>query len=100
MNKDPDGGLLEWLKQDLRHFEHGPSDEALVSLVEDTKRIIRVYLERRVRLRPSAVARQLDSLATNLGKAAKAAEKLGNQGLLMMVAMSEVNPDAVAIEMR
>ncbi|MBQ0819614.1 hypothetical protein KBI52_05190 [Microvirga sp. HBU67558] len=53
-----------------------------------------------MRLRPSAVARELNSLATNLAKAEKNAEKLGNQGLLMIVAMSEVNLDCVAIEMR
>ncbi len=96
----PNGRLLEWLKQDLQHIEHGPPDEALIELVEDAKRIIKLYLERPEKLRPSAVARELNSLATNLGKGAKAAEKLGNHGLLMIAAMSEANLDVGDTDMR
>jgi hypothetical protein len=100
MNRMPDGRLLEWLKQDLRNSEHGPSDEALIELGEDAKRIIKLYLERPEKLRPSAVARELNSLATNLGKGAKAAEKLGNQGMLLIIAASEANLDAGDSNMR
>jgi hypothetical protein len=96
----PEGRLVAWLEQGLREVEHGPSDEALTELVEDAKRIIKLYLERPRKLRPSAVARELNSLATNLEKGAKAAEKLGNQGLLMIVAMSEANLDAGDCDMR
>lgn len=96
----PDGKLLDWLKQDLHNTKHGPSDEALIQLIEDAKRLIKLYLERPTKLRPSAVARQMTSLATNLEKAAKAAEKLGNQGLLVIVAMSEANQDSGDVDMR
>lgn len=96
----PDGRLLEWLKQDLRYSEHSPSDEALIELVEDAQRIIELYLERPRKLRPSVVARELNSLATNLGKGAKAAEKLGNQGMLLIIAASEANLDAADTDMR
>ncbi len=96
----PDRRLLEWLKQDLRNVEHGPPDEALTELVEEAKRIIKLYLERPKKLRPPAVARELNSLATNLGKAAKAAGGLGNQGMLLIVAASEANPDVSDVDMR
>ncbi|MGO4389497.1 hypothetical protein AB4Y85_18385 [Microvirga sp. 2YAF29] len=96
----PDGRLFQWLRHDLQPLEPGPSDEALIELVEDAKRITKLYLERPRKLRPSAVARELTSLATNLEKAAKAVEKLGNQGLLLIVAMSEVNPDSGDLDMR
>lgn len=96
----PDGKLLDWLKQDLHKSEHGPSDEALSELVVNAKRLIKLYLERATKLRPSAVARQLTSLATNLEKAAKAAEKLGNHGLLVIASMSEANQDSGDLDMR
>lgn len=96
----PDGRLLEWLKQDLRNIEHGPSDEALIELVEDAKRIIKLYLERPEKLRPSAVAGELNKLAKGFEKAAKAAEKLGNQGMLLIVAASEINLEAGDLDMR
>jgi hypothetical protein len=38
----PDGQLLECLKHDLQHLEHGPSDEALIKLIEDAKRLIKL----------------------------------------------------------
>jgi len=96
----PDSRLVQWLRDDLQHLEHGPSGEALSELVEDTKRIITLYLKRPNKLRPSAVARELESLATHLEKAAKAAGKLGDPGLRLVVAMSEANPDAGDLEMR
>lgn len=96
----PDGRLVEWLRQDLHDVEHGPSDEVLAALVEDAKCLIKLYLERPKKLRPSAVARELNSLATNLGKAAKAAEGLGNQGMLLIVAGSEANPDVGDVDMK
>lgn len=96
----PDARLLDWLKHDLQNIEHGPSDEALIELVEDTKRLIKLYLQRPEKLRPSAVARELTSLATNLEKAAKAADRLGSQGLMMIVAASEANPDSRDFDMR
>jgi hypothetical protein len=96
----PEGRLLEWLKKDLQRLEHAPSDEALIELVEDAKRLIKLYLERPERLRSSAVARELNSLATNLKKGAKAAERLGNHGLLMIAAMSEANLDTGDFDMR
>ena len=57
----PDGRLLQWLRRDLQNIEHGPSDEALIELVEDAKRLIKLYLERPERLRPSAVAGELNN---------------------------------------
>jgi len=96
----PDGRLLEWLKHDLRDGEHSPSDETVLELIEDAKRLITLYLRRPEKLRPSAVARELNSLATHLNKAAKAAETLGNQGLLMIVSMSEANLDSDELDMR
>jgi hypothetical protein len=92
--------LLEWLKHDLRDVEHGPSSEALTELIEDTRRIITLYLERPEKLRPSIVANELNKLAKSLEKAAKAAEKLGRQGLLLIVAASETNLDASDLDMR
>jgi hypothetical protein len=96
----PDGRLLEWLRQDLCDVEHGPSDEALTELVEDTERIIKLYLARPEKLRPSSVARELNSLATNVEKAAKAAERLGNQGLLLIGAMSGASMEAGDLDIR
>lgn len=96
----PDGTLFAWLKRDLQDIEHGPSDEALTELVEDANRIIKLYLQRPEKLRPSMVARELTSLATNLRKAAKAAERLGNQGMLLIATMSEANLDADDLDMR
>jgi hypothetical protein len=93
MNVMLDGRLLDWLKDDLQGIEHGPSDEALSELVEDVKRIIKLYLERPEKLRPSAVAGELNKLASGFEKAAKAAERLGNQGLLLISAMSGANLD-------
>ncbi|ANY80489.1 hypothetical protein BB934_21485 [Microvirga ossetica] len=95
-----DERLVEWLKKDLHKSEHGPSDESLTELVNDAKRLIKLYLERPTRLRPSAVTRELNALARGFEKATKAAEKLGNQGLLMIVAMSEVNQDSGDLDMR
>lgn len=89
----PDSRLLKWLQQDLRNARNSPSDEALTALVEDTKRVISLYLDQPEKPRPSAVAREMNSLATNLGKAAKAAEKLGSYGLLLIVTASEANQD-------
>lgn len=100
MNKMTDGKLLDWLECDLHKSEHGPSNEALSELVDDAKRLIKLYLERATKLRPSAVARELNSLATHLEKGAKAAEKLGSQGLLVIVAMLEANQDANDLDMR
>jgi hypothetical protein len=51
---------LEWLTQDLQDIEHGPSDEALVELVEDARRITKLYLERPKKLRPSMLADELN----------------------------------------
>jgi hypothetical protein len=96
----PGRKLLGWLKHDLQHLEHGPSDEALIELVEDAKRLIKLYLERPERLRPSAVARELKSLAMNLEKAAKVADRLGSQGLLMIAAATEAIPDSCDLDMR
>lgn len=96
----PDGRLLEWLKHDLRDVEDGPSGEALLELVEEAKRILALYQERPKKLRPSAVARELNSLATHFNKAAKAAETLGNQGMLMIVSVSEANLDSDELDMR
>ena len=96
----PDGRLLQWLKQDLHNSEHGPSDEALSELVEDAERLIKLYLERPTKLRPSMVAGELNSLATHLEKGTKAAETLGNQGLRVIVAMSEANQDSGDLDMR
>jgi hypothetical protein len=90
----PDGSLLKWLKQDLQSIENGPPEEALTELVEDAKRIIKLHLERPKRLRPSTVARKLNSLASQYENAAKTAEELGNQVLLMVVTVSGVNQDA------
>jgi hypothetical protein len=39
MNRMPHQRLLEWLKLDLQRLEHAPSDEALIKLIEDTKRL-------------------------------------------------------------
>jgi hypothetical protein len=100
MNKMLDGRLLEWLKHDLRDVGHGLSDEALLELIENAKRIITLYQRRPEKLRPSAAARELNSLATHLNKAAKAAERLGDQGMLLIVAMSEANLDAGEFDMR
>ncbi|MXQ14907.1 hypothetical protein, partial [Microvirga makkahensis] len=79
---------MEWLKHDLRDVEHGPSDEALSVLMEDAERLIKLYLERPEKLRPSAVAGELNELAKGVETAAKAAERLGNQGPLPIVALS------------
>lgn len=51
-----DGRLLTWLEQDLQRLEHAPSNETLIELEEDTRRLIRLYLERPRKLCPSAVA--------------------------------------------
>lgn len=59
----PDGKFLDWIKQDLHNTKYGPPDEALTELMEEAKRLIRLYLERATKLRPSAVARELTSLA-------------------------------------
>lgn len=96
----PDRRLLEWLKHDLQSIEHGPSEETLTELVEDTQRIIKLYRERPERLRPSAIAGELNKLASGFEKAAKAAERLGNQGLLLIGAMSGANLDAGDLDMR
>jgi hypothetical protein len=64
----PDEKLLDWLQRDLQNIDHRPSNEVLIELVEDAKRIIKLYRERPETLRPSAVARELNSLAINLGK--------------------------------
>lgn len=92
--------LLKWLKHDLQGIEHGPSDEALTELVEDAKRLIKLYLDRPRKLRPSAVSGELNKLASGFEKAAKAAEKVGNQGLLLIVSMSEAGPDSGDPDMR
>jgi hypothetical protein len=85
--------LVEWLKCDLQDARPIPSGDVLVAFVEDAKRIIKLHLERPKRLRPSAVARKLNTLANNLGKAAKAAETLGSQGLQMIVAALDAKQD-------
>jgi hypothetical protein len=91
---------MGWLKQDLRDVENGPSDEALIGLVEDAKRIIKLHLDRPEKLRPSAIARELNNLAKGFEKAAEAAERLGNQGMLLIVAASAANLDASDFDMR
>jgi hypothetical protein len=88
-----DAQLAEWLKQDLQHVEHSPSDEALIELVEDTRRTITLYLESPKKLRPAAAAGELNRLAKGLETAVRAAETVGKQGLLMVIAMSEANQD-------
>jgi len=85
--------LVAWLQRDLQKSEHAPSDEALTVLAEEAERIIKLHLERPEKLRPSSVARELNSLSRNLGKAARAAERLGSRGLMMIVAASETNLD-------
>ncbi|MXQ14935.1 hypothetical protein, partial [Microvirga makkahensis] len=52
------------------------------------------------KLRPSAVAGELNELAKGVETAAKAAERLGNQGPLPIVALSEAHPDADDLDMR
>jgi hypothetical protein len=100
MNDMSGEGLVGWLRQDLRDVDNGPSDEALIGLVEDAKRVIRLYLERPEKLRPSAIARELNNLAKGFEKAAKAAQRLGKQGMLLIVAASEANLDASDLDMR
>jgi len=96
----PDRRLLEWLKQDLRDVKHGPSEEALIGLVEDARRIIQLYLARPAKIRPSAMARELNSLAMHFEKAANAAERLGNQGMILIGVMSGANLEAGELDMR
>lgn len=100
VSNELDRTLVEWLKEDLRSAERCTSEEALIELVENTRRIIELYLEHPKKLRPSAVSRELDSLAMHLEKGAKAAEKLGSQGLLLIIGMSEINQDSANLEMR
>jgi hypothetical protein len=71
MNRMPDKKLLDWLHCDLQNIEHRPSDEVLIELAEEAKRIITLYRECPEKLRPSGVARAVNSRATNLRTGAK-----------------------------
>jgi hypothetical protein len=89
----PDGSLVEWLTRDLGHRENSPPVESSVELVEQAELAIRRYLGRPKKLRPSAVARELTRLAKKLKGAANAADRLGDQGWLMIAAASGANQE-------
>jgi hypothetical protein len=92
--------LTSWLQRDLSRLEHIPSREVLEQLAAEAERIIPLYLRRPAKLRPSALERELVSLASHLAKAAKAAERLGNQGLLLIASASSTSRDLEPEAMR
>lgn len=71
------------LKRDLRNVEHGPSDEALIDLMEDAERIIALPTAAASETRPDAGDPDMRPLlypqrmAAWSGKAAKAAPPCG-----------------------
>lgn len=75
--------------------------EATLNELEVTARhLVGLYLGKPKSLRPSAVARELKSLAKSLGRAAMAAERLGEQGMLHLLIASNANRDPEDLDPR
>lgn len=95
-----DTSLIEWLRQDLAGLGLSPSEEALAALEDDAKRVITVYLNKAPRLRPSHLANEIKALAGHLEKAARSAERIGDQGLRMIIAASGIGHEPEPSDMR
>ena len=84
-------GLLDWLIKQFGELEHAPPRPSLVELSELAERLVRDRLSAPQPLRRSAVAKKLATLSRNLGRAAKAAVDLGEQGVSQVVLASGAN---------
>ncbi len=65
-------------------------ERTLLELEWNSARLVRLYLSRPNRLRPSAMARELRAMAKGLARAAKAAEAIGEDGMVRVLLASEV----------
>jgi len=73
--------LLNWLIERFDGRELAPPRRSQTELSEVAERLVRLYLNQRQPLRRAAAARKLATLCNNLGRAAKAATDLGEEGL-------------------
>jgi hypothetical protein len=84
---------LQLFRQLLREKHSTFSPRALEELEESAKFVVRLYLGKPKRLRPSAVARELKAMAKGLKRAAEAAERLGEQGMTHLFAASQADAE-------
>jgi hypothetical protein len=84
---------LKRFRRRLRKSRSTISPLALDELEKSAERLVRLYLGKPKRLRPSAVARELKAMAKSLKRAAGAAERLGDQGMIHLFAASHTNTE-------
>ena len=80
--------LLNFLKKQFEGQELAPPRRSLRELAEVAERLVRLHLEKPQPLRRAAVAKKLATLSRNIGRAAKAAVALGEQGVSQVVLSS------------
>jgi hypothetical protein len=91
---------LERFRQLLQEKSSTISSLALEELEASAERLVRLYLGKQKRLRPSAVARELKAMAKGLKRAAGAAERLGEQGMTHLFAASHAYAEADNLDPR
>jgi hypothetical protein len=83
--------LLSWLIEHFDGDELAPPRSSKKELAVVAARLVRLHLGQCQPLRPSALAKKLATLSRNLGRAAKAATELGEQGMSQVLLASGGN---------
>ena len=96
MSENPSrASLLNWLIERFDGRELAPPRSSLEELSDVAERLVRPHLEQRQPLRRAAVAKKLATLSKNLGRAARAATDLGEQGMSHVLLASGELPRVV-----
>ncbi len=96
MSENPSrASLLNWLIERFDGRELAPPRSSLEELSDVAERLVRPHLEQRQPLRRAAVAKKLATLSKNLGRAARAATDLGEQGMSHVLLASGESPRVV-----
>lgn len=82
---------MERFRRRLQEEGVKADSKVLEELEESAQRLVRLYLGKPKRLRPSAAARELKAMAKGLKRAAVAAERLGEQGMIHLFAASHAS---------
>jgi len=83
--------LLNWLIERFDGHELAPPRSSQTELSEAAERLVRLHLKQSQPLRRAAAARKLAMLSKNLGRAAKAATDLGEEGMSQVLLASGGN---------
>ena len=92
--------MLNKTRRRLLDGDHPPPERAIKELERDAQRLVLQYLTKSNPLRPSAMARELKALNKQLARAAKAVERLGEDGMLRLFAASNANRSAENLDPR